>query len=90
MACVMPLRLRGITFCCCGSGRLGRKGGKRGQDYYPDLDPDYFPDLDPDPQTFGSIDRCSRDACFDYGLDLRGMNFARDVRRQLEGKRLGG
>jgi ATP-dependent RNA helicase DHX8/PRP22 len=31
---------------------------------------------------------CSRDFCRDYGLDLRGMNFARDVRRQLEGARL--
>ncbi|GBF98616.1 pre-mRNA-splicing factor ATP-dependent RNA helicase-like [Raphidocelis subcapitata] len=28
---------------------------------------------------------CSREFCKQYGLDLRGMNFARDVRRQLEG-----
>lgn len=27
---------------------------------------------------------CSREFCRGYGLDLRGMNFARDVRRQLE------
>jgi ATP-dependent RNA helicase DHX8/PRP22 len=30
---------------------------------------------------------CTRDFCKTYGLDLRGMNFARDVRRQLEGAR---
>lgn len=28
---------------------------------------------------------CTRDFCKEYGLDLRGMNFARDIRRQLEG-----
>ena len=28
---------------------------------------------------------CSRNCCWEYGLDLRGMNFARDIRRQLEG-----
>ena len=33
---------------------------------------------------------CSREFCKGYGLDLRGMNFARDVRRQLEGARRGG
>ncbi|KAI8466158.1 MAG: DEAH-box nuclear pre-mRNA splicing factor [Monoraphidium minutum] len=27
---------------------------------------------------------CTREFCKSYGLDLRGMNFARDVRRQLE------
>lgn len=27
----------------------------------------------------------SRDFCREYGLDLRGMNFAKDLRRQLEG-----
>jgi ATP-dependent RNA helicase DHX8/PRP22 len=28
----------------------------------------------------------TRDFCKAYGLDFRGMNFARDIRRQLEGE----
>jgi ATP-dependent RNA helicase DHX8/PRP22 len=27
----------------------------------------------------------NRDYCRDHGLDLRGMNFAKDIRKQLEG-----
>lgn len=30
-----------------------------------------------------------RDFCRDHGLDLRGMNFAKDIRKQLEGGCLG-
>lgn len=30
---------------------------------------------------------CSKECANQYGLDLRGMNFARDIRRQLEGAR---
>lgn len=28
---------------------------------------------------------CTKQFCFDHGLDLRGMNFARDIHRQLTG-----
>ena len=28
----------------------------------------------------------NRDFCKDHGLDLRGMNFAKDIRKQLDGK----
>ncbi len=33
---------------------------------------------------------CGRDWAREHGLDLRGMNFARDIRRQLEGGYQGG
>ncbi len=34
-----------------------------------------------------SASGCSKSCAQEYGLDLRGMNFARDIRRQLESER---